>query len=356
MTHGTITDASTDTTTELIPPAGSYPSGHAGTARIWDGDAWTSTTRHDPAATEIHAHRRFWRTMAHWPFWCAFGGIIVGLVLAAIGGYAQPKNDVVLGFAGLFATGGPLLAVVLGIHRRLGIGAMAQRHPATWWGLLSGAVAVGLALLLEIGFEKLLTSNEHAGYAFAGPAEEFSKLLVPVIFLLSGAAWAQHVRLGVWAVTLTGATFGTIEGIKYAIGLDMDKLKDLDLGSMSEQTKHAILSAVNTGGRSWVELLHVFITVGAAVLIWFAAHHHRHLGWTIFGAWIAAAAMHSFNDAVLTLIPSIGESLSSAAFVILVYTLWFRPLVRRTVPPTTMRRIPARWIPRLPRHPAEETA
>ncbi|PFG20176.1 PrsW family glutamic-type intramembrane protease [Serinibacter salmoneus] len=335
------------------PPPGTYPSGHAGFAREWTGALWSGPKLPEPSAPELHSPRSLGATMRRAPFWIAVGGLLIGAVLAWVGGSTgSTPNEVVLGVAGLFAVGGPIVALVLGTARRLRIEASVPRV-ATWWGLAAGVIAVGVALGLESAFRALVGSASEPGYLFAGPAEEFAKLLVPLILLAVGLPWIRDPRAGVWVVVLAGAVFGIFEGIEFAVGsgLHQDKvLGDVDLSGLSESTRHALLTFAGTMGRAWVELLHVMITAGAASVIWLnLARGTRKAAGLIIGMWLAAAALHSFNDGVLTLLPGAGPQFASIVFIVALYTLWYRPLVRRLVPPDALAAVPTRWIPPLPR-------
>ena len=122
-----------------------------------------------------------------------------------LGRAARLTNTPALLIAGLIATGGPIIALVLGVHRRLGIGALSARQ-ATLAGIGSGVVAMGVAYGLEHVLTPVLggeTGKPSEGlYLLAGPIEEGAKLLVPIILLAAGAAFIRAPRLGVWAVLL----------------------------------------------------------------------------------------------------------------------------------------------------------
>ena len=130
---------------------------------------------------------------------------MIGLTLSAIGASGKTHNTPALLIAGLIATGGPIIALVLGVHRRLGIGALSARQ-ATLAGIGSGVVAMGVAYGLEHVLTPVLggeTGKPSEGlYLLAGPIEEGAKLLVPIILLAAGAAFIRAPRLGVWAVLL----------------------------------------------------------------------------------------------------------------------------------------------------------
>jgi hypothetical protein len=336
-----------------------YPTGRQGRARRWDGDVWTGPAVESPDAPETHAGRSFRRVLARAPFWCAVLGIVVGVTLALVGAALEERNVLLLSIGGLLATGGPILALVLGVHRRLGIGTLDARR-ATVTGVVSGAVALGVAIGLERAVGGLLGLEENEPdtlfLLLAGPIEEASKLLVPVVLLAAGAAFVRRPRLGVWAVLVASAVFGACEGAIYAAGrgptqgTDPGEELTKAFPGMSETVADALAELVDVGGRIWVELGHPLWTTGAAVIIWVAVHERkRSFVLLAVGGYLAAAALHSFNDGVLTLLPGAFPVLASIVFITLSYVLWFRPLVRRLVPPDALGAVPARWTPPLPR-------
>ncbi|MGP3533714.1 PrsW family glutamic-type intramembrane protease [Microbacterium sp. RD1] len=332
------------------PDVGTYPTGWEGRSRAWDGAAWTGPALADEsAAAAPDPHGGLFRRP---PVYLAVGGLVVGFALAAVGGLLSFSPLLVL--AGVVATGGPLAALLAGLHRRLGLASLPIRA-ATLWGLVSGVVAIGFALLLELPLRLWLDAPEEIQYLAAGPIEEVGKLLLPLILLAAGASQLRDPRLGVWAVAVSGAVFGAIEGGEYVGEIGPEAQQNVQrveqsLSSLGHPRIVAMAVAVGSAiPRAWVELGHVIWTAGAAVLIWLAAHHGRRVVATAVGAIAAAAALHSFNDAGLTLLPGGLSDLGSIVWIVLSYTLWFRPLLRRLVPPDAVTLVPHRWLPRLPR-------
>ena len=282
---------------------------------------------------------------------------MIGLTLSAIGVSGKTHNTPVLLAAGFLATGGPILALVLGVHRRLGIGSLAART-ATLAGLGSGLVAMALAYFLEQWLTPVLggeTGKPSEGLLLlAGPIEEGAKLLVPVILLAAGVAFIRTPRLGVWTVLISSSLFGAFEGALYAANLGGARTsvtgeKLAEALKLSKDSGNMAAELMSLTSRTWVELGHPIWTTGAAALIWLAVHQGRKvLGLATLGAYLAAAAIHSFNDGVLTLLPGALPIVGSIVWLTLSYVLWFRPLVRRLVPPASLEKVPARWIPAVP--------
>ncbi len=318
----------TMTTSAASPPAASYPSGHAGIDRAWDGEAWTGPAITNPDAPALHALRSLGRTLRRLPVWIAVAGIFIGLALSAIGVSGKTHNTPVLLVAGFVATGGPILALILGVHRRLGIGSLPARQ-ATLAGLGSAVVAMGVAYSLETWLTPVLGGKTGAPseglLLLAGPIEEGAKLLVPVILLVAGVGFVRTPRLGVWAVLLSSGLFGAFEGALYAANLGGARTSDTgeklaEALKLSTDSGNVAAELMSLSSRIWVELGHPIWTTGAAVLIWLAVHNGRKaLSVVTLIDYLAAAALHSFNDGVLTLLPSTLPVLGSIVWLTLSY-------------------------------------
>ncbi|MFN8126612.1 MAG: hypothetical protein U0R64_08925 [Candidatus Nanopelagicales bacterium] len=198
------------------PPAGAYPTGRVGVARHWDGHAWSGPAIPDDAAPAFPWHRRPWALPAHPLFWLTVGGIAVGCGLAmwAIHG----GGTAVLAVAGLFGSGGPMAAFVLFVARRLRLPQVIGVGEWVLWAVLGAVVAGPLAYVLE-GW----LPNQGAWQGLAGPIEETSKILVPVVLFLVGRY--RDPRAGVALAVGIGAIFGVAEGIEYVIDADQSGLR-----------------------------------------------------------------------------------------------------------------------------------
>lgn len=333
----------------LQPPAGIYPTGHAGFSRAWDGAAWTGPVLATPDAPELRLRHGFWRAFRHATVYVVVGGLILGWGFATVGGALQ--SPWLLAAAAVFGTGGPLVGLALLVRRRLDIHRL-HVPSAVLWGIASAVVAVVIAWFVEpLVYD--LTHSTTLFYAGAGPIEEGGKLLVPFLLLLFGPRIFRDPRVGIWTVVVCGATFGLIEGIEYLLKVD-------HISAVSGQT------LADTGAedavrmlleRSWVELGHVIWTGGAAAIIWLAAHRARR-AFTGLGvaAFAIAAALHSINDAVFNQLGRIAPALAlvgvllAVAWMVLGYTLWFRARARQAVAPDVLDALPKRWAPRLSKH------
>ncbi|MGB7424893.1 MAG: PrsW family glutamic-type intramembrane protease [Ornithinimicrobium sp.] len=338
-----------------IPSAdGTYPTGRTGVARRWDGEAWVGPRVPAEDAPPLHAPRSLVRMIRRWPFRIALGGVLIGLAVSVLG-TTLDRNTVLLLAGGFLAAGGPILALILVVRRRLGINNL-DTAAATRAGLLAGAVAMLLAFVIERALGSLFNSpggrpNEVL-LLLAGPIEEGAKLLVPLILLATSAAVVSTPRLGVYVVLVSGGLFGAVEGALYAADLGGQRLRDpvgpltQALPGLSDAEAADFAEVLITAERAWTELGHPFWTTGAAAIIWLAAHNGtRNLRWIAVGAYLAASTLHSFNDGVLTHPSGALPTLATLAWIALSYALWFRQLVRRLVPPDKLSEVPARWIP-----------
>lgn len=305
------------------PPVGVYPTGHAGWARAWDGQAWVGAGVAITGDSRQYAHSRWWRRS---PFWCAFAGLILGITLTSYGVHVGLIAVVAVG--ALLGSAGPALAVLFTIHDRLGLRSL-RLGAATWWGLAAGVLAVLVGVLLELVLRDPI---------FAGPVEETAKLVLPFLLLAAGVRGAQNPRIGIWMVAASSATFGVLEGVEYVVVPHLS-----GAGTPLDQ---AIFASFPLLVRASIELLHLFLTTGAAAVIWLAAHNHKKaFTWAGLGAFLLASAVHSFNDAVLARVGGFVSLGLGIALLVASYVLWFRPRIRGAVPPDAVDDVPKRWLP-----------
>lgn len=344
--------------TLATPPAGVYPSGHAGFSRAWDGSAWTGPVLKTPDAPELRTRHPFWGAFRHPALWIAVVGIVVGFVCAVYGGAYE--NEVLVIASGLIGSGGPIIALLLIVHRRLGIGRLHVRS-ALVWGIVSGVFAVAAAYAIESLIAPHIPGL--ASLALAGPIEETLKLLIPFLLLVFGPRIFRDPRVGIWAAVVSGGVFGILEGAEWMFdtlhafvpthGFTALQVGDADVLTTFE-------------ARFWCELQHPIYTGGAAALIWLGAHHRGRAftGIGVLGL-VIAMALHSVNDAVIGgVLVELGGTLGGIAsfygaivWLVLEYTLWFRPRTRQAVAPDLLTTVPRRWVPRLSpraRHEAQE--
>lgn len=194
-----------------------------------------------------------------------------------------------------------------------------------------------LAVIIGVLLEMLAPAP-----VLAGPIEEGAKLLLPFVLLCAGLFGARNPRMGIWMVAVAAATFGTVEGIGY---VTQSNVRFLDVNAPLDEAFFTIVPVVN---RALVELLHIFLTTGAAAVIWLSAHHRKKaFTWAGCGAFAIAAAVHGFNDAVIApLEPFLSFGLAMLLLVAS-YFFWFRARTRVAVPPDAVTTVPRRWLPPL---------
>lgn len=294
-------------------------------------------SKHDPATRGGRA-----------PLLIAVAGLLAGLVLVYHGasnlhsidllahpelahqpGYRLPVLTTVAGI--LLGIGSPLFGVALFTHRRLGVAEARHRHQAGLIGLAWGVASTVIAGTLEsltAALPGFLGSTEGT-LILASFIEEAVKLALPVLLLATAARFREPI-VGVWTVLVTGVVFGFVEGIGYVAPALAPALTGRKL---LEGPVEGILFLVDVVNRANVELLHPFITVGAAVVIWLAVARGRSLLPAALGAWLVAGLLHAVDDGLISTFVSSWNQFAGLvcifAYVWAVFFLWFRPRVNR---------------------------
>jgi RsiW-degrading membrane proteinase PrsW (M82 family) len=314
------------------PPAGFYvvpDVHHHPVERRWDGDVWTDDERPAPADAELPRHRRHPLAFLRTPGWILalvyVATTIACVALVAEDPHATRPSGIVWALPPLAFASSITVMVGAGLYfqRRLRFEQVGERGAAVAWGVVAGAVGVGVALLGEVALPTALGGDPDGwGWVWiAGPAEETGKLLVPVVLWYLGRF--RLPRQGFLLVVSSAATFGVIEAARY--GLSPDKF------------------SWNRGGG---EILHVLLTGFVAAVAWRAAW--RRPGWfTAAGvaAYLVAVALHSLNDAaVLDRGGPKAFSLATAVVVVVLYVLLKRS-ARQMVPPDNVDAVSPRWRP-----------
>jgi hypothetical protein len=335
------------TTTSPAASTGSYPIGFAGYRREWDGQAWTDRVTADPAAPDLHEHHAFVRIFTHASVYALIVAVVIGFVVVSFG--VTLDSAPLLALGGAFATGGPVIALVLAVRRRLRIRTL-RTWPALVLGIAWGLAAFVVAFVVELLVERSGNRSE-TRFAFDGLVEEPIKLLLPVVLLATGPALFKNPRVGVWMVVIASAVFGIGEGAVYLSGLATTPTAGETAAQLDAQV------TAETGRllfeRMWVEIAHVIWTGGAAALIWLGAHRAgRAFSWLGVLGLAIAVALHLVNDAVLPVVEAAllgGSPILGLIWVVLGYYLWFRPRMRQLVPPEAVVLVPKRWRPRVSR-------
>ena len=148
----------------------------------------------------------------------------------------------------------------------------------------------------------------------AGPVEETSKLLVPVLLLIFGAAAFKDPRAGFLLTLISGATFGALEGAYYVVGL-------------SDGWGHLLMAII----RPISEVGHPLWTSLAGSLIWLGAwRRDKVLTKVGFVGYGLAMLQHSVHDGLPALFVK-GAASNTAD-----YPQWSSELTNQAVSLTVM--------------------
>ena len=334
-----------------VDAPGTYPTGRAGLARSWDGHAWALAPVVDPDAAALaqpaHPLRLTWR------FWAAVAALVVGVVVAAVGGaQPEPLRATLLVVAAVVSTGGALLALTASVWRRLRISdTLVERGWSRWrlvgLGAASGALAVGIALGVELSLGSVFGRDSVTVLFLAGPVEETAKLVLPVVLLVAMKDRLADPRVGFALVWVSGAVFGLVEGVEYVAGLG-PKSAHVPTGEMASAVQAAAMTAV----RTLVELMHPMLTAAAGAALWLGLWRTgRLLTRTGVLGFVVAVLLHSINDGVLggwAAHVSAGLSLGGSPVMLLVIYAVLRSRSRELVPPSRVSDQPRRWRPAAP--------
>ncbi len=328
-----------------------YRTGKPGYVREWDGHAWIGEPIPDRCVARLPKRGvRNWHTHS-WMLFVLIGWVI-GVVLALLAFTGDEPLTWLLAIAGFFAAGGTLVAAARIAWARLDLADVVNLRRILPLGLLSGAVALGLAF----GIEKLQMQipgpvGSHVGSLFgAGPIEETAKLLVPVLLFFFLGGDVRDPRTGFALVFISGLVFGIVEGAEYVAGathLAHDHQMHQHL-SAEDTERYGALAMVFV--RSFIELMHPFTVAAVAAVAWLSAWRGKEFfSRPAIVTFILAIVYHSFNDGVLGGIVTEHQQLLGAALSFPLLWLWFYfmylPRARQLAPPAVVTGNPRRWRP-----------
>lgn len=325
--------------------AGWYPFGPAGRVARWDGHAWTGQIRQDPDVEALPAtkRRRFGFLTRPW-----FSLFMLGWVVTALGAVLGTEvPDTHWWWLTIVAIG---LAIsmygfLLIFEPHLRFSELTDIRTMIVAGILSGAAAYGIAYFIEV---PLLEHRLGVGFlgelTLAGPVEETSKLLVPLLLWIFVGSRFRDPRAGLLTVLISGSTFGIGEGVEYI--------------ARDGHDAHLLMATV----RPLAEAAHPVMTAIAASLIWLAAYRSRRLA-TVAGlvGWVVAMVLHSAHDMPGDLgrrsgdapvdgtevaAAGIGGNLLSLVWLILLFYV-LRHVARELTPPSAAVDNPEQWRPRI---------
>lgn len=327
--------------------SGWYPYGEAGRIAEWDGHAWTGATRDDAEVTEpAPPKRHLFAFLTHpWFSLLVLGSSVV--LLGAVLGHEVRADHwwwlLVVGVGMAVA----LFGFVLIWEPHLRFTALGDVPATITAGVVSGAVGVGLAYVIETGLHSRFGVGGGTELWLAGVIEESCKLLIPVVLWVVFGTRFRDPRTGFLLGAVSGATFGVAEGVEYV--------------SRDGVNAHLVMAVI----RPLAEVGHPLWTGFGAALIWFAAYRAgRLITFAGFVGWVLAMAAHSVHDGLLALpgrhesdvtnfdtaesiVESVVVSNVISVFWIVVGLLMCRHILRETVPPSAIATNPAHWRPRL---------
>ncbi|MGV1036766.1 MAG: PrsW family glutamic-type intramembrane protease [Candidatus Nanopelagicales bacterium] len=337
------------TTTDGVPAPGFYPVGRAGLRRGWDGHIWTDEVESDAAVLAAAPWQRHpLAVVDHLWFRIAGGGFVIGIVLAVLSDTLNLTWLAPIASIGTFAVVG---AFVLLTWQRLDLAEAMSAKALVGWGLVGGVVAWEIGGILERSFDHRLDlpSDSPLSMLSAGPAEEFAKLVVPVVLYLFGRY--RDPRAGFAIALASGAALGMIEGFEYTI--HATGIFD-DMYGLNQADKMA--TALMATQRPLTELMHPIFTGFVAAVAWRAAWRRGSLlTWVGLGALASVMVLHSLNDFIGVRFSQIALE-ATAAIIIGAFYLCFRPAARQLASPDSIFRNPPNWRPRFPRRVAARPA
>ena len=277
----------------LLNDTQQYPFGLENTTAGWDGHAWDGQPVESPGTPAIPLPKHGFLPFLRHPW---FGLMVAGQLLVLVPAYLASDSGSramallsIVGFT-VFMTG----AVVIFVPH-LRFDALPDFRRLLAWGVVAGTVAVLLAHTIEEYVLPKMVSFKGELW-LAGPVEETSKLLVPVLLLAFGSAVYKDPRAGFLLTVVSGATFGALEGVFYTAWL-------------GEGWGAFFMGLV----RPISELGHPFWTGVAGAMIWLGAWRRQRV-LTVIGlaGYVIAMAQHSIHDGIATF--SKGTPNNSASF------------------------------------------
>lgn len=331
---------------------GWYPYGVAAQQAQWDGRVWTSQVRPDPTvAAPPPWHRNPLRFLGHLWFWVFLG---FWAATALLGLAVNSINHSGLAWAAVFAllVFGACFGFTLIYWPHMQFRQLPDLRNVLVWGLVSGVVAITVAISIEGYLEPDLKVPFAADLWLSGVIEETSKLLVPVLLWIFAKGIFRDPRVGFLLVLVSGSVFGGVEGAQYILGTGENAAPAMALGRPIAEVTHPIWTSI------------------AATMIWFAAARlGRLVTWVGFVGWAMAAGLHSMHDGLGSFSQSgskntiasgldfatVGDALREGAglvaisvvFLIMSFYVLKYFAARELVPPTAIETNPPHWRPRM---------
>ncbi|MFN8213192.1 MAG: PrsW family glutamic-type intramembrane protease [Candidatus Nanopelagicales bacterium] len=332
--------------------SGWYNYGTQGHQGEWNGHVWTGRTRDDSSVPgPPQWHRSPLRFLRHPWFWVFLGFWAASTLLGfAVNSIDHSNAFWFVVFAVLVF--GACFGFTLIYWPHMQFRQLPDLGKVLLWGLVSGAVAVALAIPIEGYLEPDLKVPLAADLWLSGVIEETSKILVPIFLWIFGKGVFRDPRVGFLLVLVSGSVFGGVEGAQYILGGGENSAPSMALARPVAELTHAVWASI------------------AATMIWFAAARlGRLVTWVGFVGWLMAAGLHSFHDGIAsfnttgtkntiatgTSYATIGKGLTEGAalvvfsfvFLIIAFYVLKYFAARELVPPNAIDTNPPHWRPRM---------
>lgn len=301
--------------------------------RAWDGEAWTKAVMpaSDPDTGAYPPWQAPWRHhpfgfLGHRPFQVLAASILAAA--ASLWGYAVTGRTPFLAVSvAASATGAPA-AFGLFVDRRLRFGQVVGIRPVLFVALLGGAVAYGLAWVLEGGLNRV-PHGATVELILVGPVEESAKLLVPLVLYALGRY--RDPRAGLAIALASAGGVAVFETIGY------------ELAAVHEPHAADVLASLEFD-RLFAAVLHMTLTGLVAAVAWRNWHLEGvHLDKEVWGAILFSMALHSLNDILNSVdVPHVG---SSWYLIVAASYIAFRYAACRLTPPDAIVEVPPAWRP-----------
>jgi RsiW-degrading membrane proteinase PrsW (M82 family) len=293
--------------------------------------------------------KRYWFWGRFWGWWVflVVAAIVVLIVAGAM--YVQAESTFVIVAGSGIAAALVCAAFIWFLNRHIGLG-----QAVSGWSMVWAAVAgLGAAYLIGMNLDDLAAQlfGIRGALALAGPIEESTKLVVPLLLFAFGRY--RNPRAGIAIGVASGAGFAISEAMLYAYTFPLGNSPDVCAGSgtlprpigaevVAEQVRRVLT----------VEPLHFIWTGIAVAIIWRLWHLYgrARLTWPVVGALVLPMALHSTNDySAVVDCGGTRDTLLQNLFVTVLMIcgyLLFKVFVRQSTSPDLTMRVSRGWRPK----------
>lgn len=303
--------------------------------RYWDGLAWTDKTKPTSNFKGFGIYKRHWLFFFKWPWWVL---IIILFASNFVNNYLyklHPHATLPVGIQWfmplieLIGAAIPLYAFYVFLNNRLRFKQLSEITKLIIWGIIAGAIAIGLAYVMQKGLLHFIPKKYNIDFWWiAGPTEELAKIAIP--FALWYFGLFRVPRQGLLLVLITATTFGIIEALQHSLDL----------------------SYAGGGGRvNASEVLHPLFSCFIAAVAWQTAWKKSNLlSVTAIVAFITASILHGLIDEGFGL-----KIFAIPAFSVIAAYLLLKLAARELVPPNMISKVSPWWRPYIKKNVSNDT-